>query len=70
MYIYINVYIHIHIERETVEAVRLLVRMRAERVAPWPLHDVAIINMILCMAYKWGVGGRRILRDGRAIALQ
>jgi len=23
----------------------------------WPLHDIAITNMVLCMAYKWGVGG-------------
>jgi len=23
----------------------------------WPLHDIAITNMVLCMTNKWGVGG-------------
>jgi len=23
----------------------------------WPLHDLAITNMLLCMACTWGVGG-------------
>jgi len=27
------------------------------RVTGWPLHDIAITNMVWCMAYEWGVGG-------------
>jgi len=23
----------------------------------WTLHDIAITNMVVCMAYKWWVGG-------------
>jgi len=38
--------------------------------APWPLHDIAITNIVWCMAYKGSVGGGRILRNGRAIVLQ
>jgi len=36
----------------------------------WPLHDIAITYMVLCMAYKWGSGGRLILPNSRAIVLQ
>jgi len=36
----------------------------------WPLHDIAITNIVWCMAQKGGVGGGRILRNGRAIVLQ
>ena len=36
----------------------------------WPLHDIAIANIVWCMAYERGVGGGRILRNGRPIVLQ
>ena len=36
----------------------------------WPLHDIAITNIVWCMSYTGEVGGGRILRNGRAIALQ
>jgi len=37
----------------------------------WPLHDIAIIDIVWCMAYKGGGSvGRRILRNGRAIVSQ
>ena len=26
--------------------------------ATWPLHDIAITNIVWCMPYKGGVGGR------------
>ena len=34
----------------------------------WPLHDIVITNIVLCMAYTGGGGGgRRTLRNRRAI---
>ena len=44
-------------------------RQRAP-VSAWPLHNIAIINCVWCMAYKGAVGGGRILRNSRAIVLQ
>jgi len=37
----------------------------------WPLHDIAITNIVWCIALKGGVGGGgRILRNDRATVLQ
>jgi len=36
----------------------------------WPLHNIAITNIVWCMAYNRGVGGGRILSNGRAMVLQ
>ena len=36
----------------------------------WPLHDIAITNIVWCMAEKGGSVGGCILRNGRAIVLQ
>ena len=36
----------------------------------WPLHDIDITNIICCMAKQGGSVEGRILRNGRAIALQ
>jgi len=30
---------------------------RSNDTAGWPLHDIAIPNIVCCMAYKRGVGG-------------
>ena len=42
---------------------------KQRRVGIWPLHDIAIPNIVWCMAYTREVGGGPILRNGRAIAL-
>jgi len=41
-------------------------------VVIWPLQDIAITNIVWCMAYTEGGGpvGGRILRNGRALVLQ
>jgi len=31
--------------------------IRQVRSLLWPLYDIAITNIVLCMAYKRGVGG-------------
>jgi len=36
----------------------------------WPLHDIAITNIVWCMAFTGEVGEDRILRNGRVVALQ
>ena len=37
----------------------------------WPSHDIAITNIVWCMAYKRGVGGgHRIWCNRRAVVLQ
>ena len=33
-------------------------RRRRKTDDDWLLHDIAIANILLCMAYKRGVGGR------------
>jgi len=43
----------------------------SHREGPWPLHDIAIRNIVCCMAYNWEVGGGvRALRNSRAIVVQ
>jgi len=39
-------------------------------VAGWPLHDIAIINIVWCMAYKRGGGGGAHVAKSAAIVLQ
>jgi len=61
-FIYIYIYIYIYIEYG---------RPEPWRSVGWPLDDIAITNIVWCMAYKGGVGGGgRILRYGCAIVLQ
>ena len=36
----------------------------------WPLHAIAITNIVWSMAFRKGVGGDRVLRNRRAIVLQ
>jgi len=37
----------------------------------WPLHDIAMTNIVWCMAYTTGVGGGGpMLRNSRAIGVQ
>jgi len=44
----------------------------ARRPAPWPLHDIAIPNIVWCIEYNRGVGSGegRILRKSRVIVQQ
>jgi len=49
----------------------LLLYWNVESPAAWPLHDIAITNIVRCMTFKRGGSvGWRILRNGRAIVSQ
>jgi len=44
-------------------ASRAGLRPRRQRIAPWPLHDIAIANIVWYILQSQGVGGNIILRN-------
>ena len=57
LYRYIYRSIHIYVTSIPLSLSLYLSAAPSLPAAPWPSHDIAIANIVWCMAFKGGVGG-------------